>query len=91
MQGVFISNDSEKIRYPKKYLFLKNFLFHPLLLGLQGFSLFFIILIMLKFLDFLFSTIDDFTVEIEDLFICGIGFLLRFIIGYMEYFSAKAK
>jgi len=57
--------------------------------GLFGFALFFTILIISKYLSSLVGNIETFTVNISDVFLSLIGFVLTFLIALLQSFSKK--
>ncbi len=68
---------------------LKCFVLKPIETGLIGFATFFTILIITKYLSYLIGTVEEFIVDIEDLILSAIGFILMFLIKFLENFKKE--
>lgn len=68
---------------------LKNFIFKPIKSGFLGFASFLIVLLITKFISYVIGTIDQFNFELDDLILSSIGFVLLFLIRFLENFSEK--
>lgn len=66
---------------------VKQFVFNPVKSGLIGFTAFFSILLLTKFFSYLIGTYDEFAVDIDDVFLSIIGFILVFLIRFLENFK----
>ena len=82
---------SKSIAVPKRTVgtFLLNYVFQPIKSGIIGFSTFFTILILTKLLSYFIGTRDLFSVDIEDVLLSSIGFVLVFLIRLLENFKEK--
>lgn len=72
-------------------MFFKSFLVLPFANGLLGFTLFFTILFLTKSFSSLIGSIEVFTIDIEDVVLSSIGFILLFLIKFLENFAEKEK
>lgn len=68
---------------------LTNFLVKPIISGIVGFLLFFFILVATKWLSYVLGTQEGFAIEIDDLFLSSIGFILIGLIKLLENFKEK--
>ena len=66
---------------------LKTLLLEPLKSGLFGFAIFFTILLSVKLFSYLIGTYNTFVVEITDIELSSIGFVLLFLIRELENFK----
>ncbi|MBU0561475.1 MAG: hypothetical protein KJ799_05620 [Bacteroidetes bacterium] len=69
--------------------FMKNYVLYPLRSGLFGFSTFFAVLIFTKLLSYWIGTYEEFVVDLDDVFLSSIGFVLVFLIKFLENFKEK--
>ncbi|MDA3861173.1 MAG: hypothetical protein PF445_08090 [Melioribacteraceae bacterium] len=68
---------------------VKNFLVEPIKSGLFGFAIFITILIAVKLFSYAIGTYDFFALEITDIELSFIGFVLLFLIRFLENFKEK--
>lgn len=68
---------------------LLRFFLIPFRSGLLGFSTFFSILLVTKLLGFLLGTREVFNIDMEDLLLSMVGFILVFLIRLLENFKEK--
>lgn len=66
---------------------IKRLFLYPLRSGIFGFSMFFTILLTTKFISSVIGTVNEFSVEIDDVWISSIGFVLVFLIRFLENFK----
>ena len=88
------SVDSNKNKYSDKQnlLFtLKDYIISPCIAGLFGFIAFFSILIVTKFLSYMIGTYDNLTINWDDVFLSSIGFILVFLIRFLENFNQEGS
>ena len=64
-----------------------NFIVNPIKSGIFGFSAFFSILLVTKLLSYLIGTNDTFSVGLDDVLLSVIGFILVFLIKFLENFK----
>lgn len=80
------SHNKSKVRN-----FTYKFVWQPLKSGVVGFAAFFTVLVITKLLSYLIGTRDVFTIEIEDLTVSFIGFILLFLFTFVEQFKDKRE
>lgn len=68
---------------------LNSFFLLPLKSGLTGFAVFFTILVATKFLGFLLGSQPTFQIVLDDVFLSLIGFVLFFLIRFLENLKEK--
>ncbi|MCF8419952.1 MAG: hypothetical protein K9G63_13790 [Melioribacteraceae bacterium] len=66
---------------------VKKYFIKPISSGLLGFVSFFSILVITKFLAYVLKTQPDFKIESGDIFLSLIGFVLVFLIRFLENFK----
>ncbi|MBZ0181886.1 MAG: hypothetical protein K8F60_05475 [Melioribacteraceae bacterium] len=66
---------------------INKFAWQPLKSGLIGFIAFFVVLVVTKLLSFLIGTRDIFHIEVEDLTVSFIGFILLYLFTFVEQFK----
>ncbi len=66
---------------------IKNHLLQPIKSGLFGFSIFITILILVKLFSYVIGTYNYLTIEITDIELSFIGFVLLFLIKFLENFK----
>ena len=59
--------------------------------GLFGFAIFFTVLLASKYLSNLIGHSESFTIDLSDVLLSLIGFVLAFLISFLGNFSAKRK
>lgn len=62
---------------------------YPIRSGLFGFILFLIVLVITKFLGRLIGTAPKVTIDAEDFLLSVIGFVMFFLIKFLENFSSE--
>lgn len=72
-----------------KKTFYSSFLFQPLLHGVGGFFLFFSILLLTKALAYWLGTQPSFKIEMEDVILSLVGFILLGLIRILDNFRSK--
>ncbi len=65
---------------------MKSFFIRPCANGLCGFFLFFLLILFMKFLQQIFGAESVVTIEIEDILLSVIGFILLFLIAFLKNF-----
>ncbi len=65
----------------------KNIVAVPFMYGLLGLIGFFIVLAAAKFLGYLIGTVEVFSIDLEDFYLCLVGFFLSFLIKFIESFQ----
>lgn len=85
MKGAIVrkKNQSDQTKSFLKFVLL------PLRAGLLGFSIFLIILIVTKWISYLIGTNDNLTIDVEDVYLSVIGFILLFLIKFLENFKEE--
>ena len=73
----------------KVWNFLNCFVLKPIGFGILGFIMFLGVLIITKFLGCCVGTIEKFVIEIDDLLLSVLGFVLVFLIKFLENFRDK--
>ncbi|MFH1195174.1 MAG: hypothetical protein V1720_05650 [bacterium] len=67
----------------------RNFILLPIKSGLFGFLTFISILIATKYFSYLVGVDANFTIEIDDVYLSLIGFVLLFLIRFLENFKPQ--
>ena len=67
----------------------QKFVLNPLKSGLLGFLLFFIVLVITKSLGKLIGSVATVTIDPEDFLLSSIGFIMFFLIKFLENFSGE--
>lgn len=68
---------------------LISFVIKPLVSGILGFMMFFAVIILTKSLGCCVGTIENFSIESEDFYLSFLGFVLVFLIKFLENFREK--
>ncbi len=68
---------------------INAFVWRPVKSGLAGFAIFFTTLLVAKYLAYLLGAQTIFEVDINDVYLCLIGFGLYFLIRILENFKDK--
>ena len=87
MEETRVSVDKKIVEYKKVSRFsyiLNQFVLHPFLAGISGFTLFFILAIGLDFMVNLFNPETFLTVDIFTVLIGIAGFILAFVLSFLE-------
>lgn len=66
---------------------IKNYLLQPIKSGLFGFSIFITILLLVKLFSYVIGTYNYLTIEMTDIELSFIGFVLLFLIRFLENFK----
>ena len=66
-----------------------KFILNPLGKGVFGFIIFFIVLVITKSVARLVGTLPAVTIDEQDAIICSIGFIMFFLIKFLENFSGE--
>ncbi len=69
---------------------LWNFFIRPFRSGIFGFISFFIVLIIAKYLGYLIGSHKSFGIDLEDAILSMLGFVLVFLIKFLENFKEKS-
>jgi hypothetical protein len=82
------STNDEDIDESKSQFFigLKKYLIFPIKAGFYGFSLVFSIILFLKLLTFLFGINEVFNLDLMDVMLSSVGFVLMFLIYILKNF-----
>ena len=67
----------------------QKFVLNPLKSGLLGFLLFFIVLVITKSLGKIIGSVATVTIDPEDFLLSSIGFIMFFLIKFLENFSGE--
>jgi hypothetical protein len=89
MKDVLLRNAIEGKEFKHIASLLKNYILLPLKSGIFGFAIFITILLVVKLFSYLFGTYSYFAIEISDIELSGIGFVLLFLIRLLENFKEK--
>ena len=88
MKDILVSETgAKKESIKKRSISIKNYLIEPLKSGLFGFSIFIAILIIVKLFSYAIGTYNYFAIEITDIQLSIIGFVLLFLIRFLENFK----
>ena len=88
MKELSANNMSEKKEKINRWTFsYKNHFLEPIKSGLFGFAIFITILIIVKLFSYLIGSYNYFAIEITDIELSLIGFVLMFLIGFLENFK----
>ncbi|MFA4922749.1 MAG: hypothetical protein WC557_00975 [Ignavibacteriaceae bacterium] len=75
-----------------KSSFLLKYIFYPIRAGLFGFSLFFTTIFISKYLGYIVKNSPEFIIDINDVILSLLGFILLWLIKFLENFNtAKAQ
>jgi uncharacterized membrane protein len=90
MKNVTVSGTrTSKISSIKKTTSIQNYFTEPLKSGLLGFIIFMAIFILVKLISYLIGTYELFEIEITDVELSLIGFVLFFLIRFLENFKER--
>ncbi|MCL4549643.1 MAG: hypothetical protein M1495_13850 [Bacteroidetes bacterium] len=67
----------------------QKFVLNPIKSGLLGFLLFFVVLVITKYLGKLIGSAANVTIDPEDFLLSSIGFIMFFLIKFLENFSGE--
>jgi len=85
---IFFSSRIDLEVYNDKIL---NFVFYPIRAGLFGFALFFTILMFAKLFGYVANSYNNFAIDVEDISLSGLGFILVFLVRFLANFREKQK
>jgi len=87
-----MENIKTTVLYPRSSpVGLVNTLLKAILNGLMGFALFFTVILFTKMLSTIFKTGTSFFIDIEDVYLAGLGFFLTALIKILEIFRDDKK
>lgn len=66
-----------------------KFIFNPIKSGVFGFLLFFVVLLITKSAGKLIGTVPEVKIDFEDALLSSIGFIMFFLIKFLENFSGE--
>ena len=89
MKGVILSEKEKAANKSGFLLTLKYYVLVPLQNGIAGFALFFLILLLSKYVATLLGSAEEFVVGIEDVILSLLGFGLFFLIKFLDNFKEK--
>lgn len=69
--------------------FINKYIFKPITSGGLGFASFLFVLILTKLISVMVGTLSTFIIEFDDLLLSLIGFILLFLIRFLENFREK--
>jgi len=70
---------------------VKNLLLLPCQSGLLGFAIFFTVILLSKIISYLFGILPNFMIEMPDVYLSTIGFVLTFLISFLKHLNLKEK
>jgi hypothetical protein len=88
------STDSGRNKYGNRtnlFYAVKDYVLSPLVAGLFGFFAFFCILIVTKFFSYIIGTYENVALDWDDAFLSSIGFILVFLIRFLENFNEEGS
>jgi hypothetical protein len=68
--------------------FLLKYIFYPIRAGLFGFSLFFTTIFISKYLGYIVKNSPEFIIDISDVLLSLLGFILLWLIKFLESFKS---
>ncbi len=74
----------------KSQSFVSNYFIQPFISGILGFISFFIVLISSKYLGYLVGSTKTFQIDFKDALLSLLGFVLVFLIRFLENFNEKS-
>lgn len=86
--------NSEKLKEnekPKTQSTLLNYIFQPFRYGIFGFISFFMVLVAAKYMGYLIGTHNSFEIDFEDALLSMLGFVLVFLIKFLENLKEKSS
>jgi hypothetical protein len=87
MKGVITAGAKNNYKKPRILYFLLNFVVYPSLEGVLGFAAFLCVTICAKYAGFLLGTQNSFNIDINDVELSLLGFVLVFLIKFLKNFS----
>lgn len=70
---------------------LKCFMYQPICSGILGFILFFSIIFIVKLLSYMIGTQSNLAFDSYDLILAGLGFILSFLIKFLNNLKEKSN
>ncbi len=84
MKGVAVVSSNKERSNFKLIGLLKNFVIYPSYAGLFGFAAFFTVLVLSKIIGYYIGVTHFFDVQIDDVVLSLVGFVLVFLIRFLE-------
>jgi|GEM_PF-813242 len=82
------SKVQSEVRIDIKHPFLLKFIFYPIRAGLFGFAMFFTTIFVSKYIGYLVKNSPEFYIDINDVVLSLLGFVLLWLIKFLENFKA---
>ena len=90
MKDVYIGGVGKKEdENSSSHSFVKDYIWAPIRSGCCGFAMFFAILLAVKLFSYIIGTYNFFAIELTDLSLSSIGFVLLFLIRELENFKEE--
>ncbi len=70
---------------------LKCFMYQPVCSGILGFILFFSVIFIVKLLSYFIGSLSSFSFDIYDLILAGLGFILSFLIKFLNNYKQSSN
>ncbi len=88
MKDAYISNlEKKSVGNSTSPSLARNYIWAPIRAGIFGFAMFFTILLAVKLFSYIIGTYSFFAIELTDLALSSIGFVLLFLIRELENFK----
>jgi hypothetical protein len=91
MKGVVLIDGQEGKKKPVLFEITKNFFLYPCFAGFFGFSLFFTVILISKVIGLFAGSVKFFEVDIADITLAMLGFVLMFAIKLLESVRKKLR
>ena len=92
MKNVTVINASEKDKTKNRVtLSLKQHVLEPFKAGLFGFAIFISILLLVKLISYVIGSYNYFSLELADIQLSLVGFVLLFLIRFLENFKENSN
>lgn len=72
---------------PSFFMFISNYIIHPLNEGFFGFGIFLTFLAGSKIISFLFGMIKSFSIDEKDIILSSVGFICLFLVDILKNFD----
>ena len=90
MKSFSANSDGKKYKNKTTILYaVKDYILSPFAAGLFGFIAFFCILIVTKFFSYMIGSHENLSLDWNDAFLSSIGFILVFLIRFLENFKEE--
>ncbi|MGE5681343.1 MAG: hypothetical protein ACM34K_10740 [Bacillota bacterium] len=89
MRLMYSAGRSKEKENEQVYNIFRSYLFNPLKSGLSGFALFLGFLTVIKYISVLIGSQPVFTIDIADISLSGLGFILFSLLKFLENFRDK--